>query len=1201
MSEQINLVVSAQSDGVKDLSKELDNIVKSVEDATASAGSFSKATEALAGSTSKASDQAAAYLQKITTQADVMGKSSEYTMSYIAALKGADEAQKSTAASIGAQIDSYKSLSAAQAQAIQMDDALTAAQQRMAATATADIWMQEDKAIRQLIADKEQVAKQQQALIASQEKLKSVNLAEQWRTENKEIKANLVMLKQQADAEAQVVKQQEKMKTLNLTGQRQQELAAIKAQEAAEKSLVKSEQDYIKSLAERAQKIQHNTEVSAEAIAKERGYSAETIAKAKELGIAIDKATKEGAHSFKEFDASILRSGGVTREYMVLLHELYQGNISRLSGSMMVLAERTNLTQLMFTRTALAAVGLVAVIGLVGFEAIKGVMDLEKFNKSLQLTGNYSALTASYVKELSHSFENSHQSSSTAKDAILAIANTGRFTKEQLQALLPVVLKVSELSGKTATEVVSDFSRMGDGVYKFAIEQNKSMHFANDAQLQYIEKLEKTDGASTALLEALKLMNAGLDGSGQHVQTITGKFQEWLNVLNRAPEYIKNIFNQVKTLDELKQNTVDKIKAYADAKLAASKGFYVDPDLIAKAKSQMEQANKDYQQELNERERLGKESRAKELTQLASAARDRQDKLINSHKNEEKNRKILRDEALAQEVKDNENRIREANGDSTKLLEIAKRDIMAKRAIEEEYKPKKPESTKHADNDMHQEELEKIQAAMQKAKFEYEDTLAELNSKFKTQEISKFALIAQTSAAEATLHKANISGYTAEIALAEKQKENKAEIQKFNNSLLEEQRKQDAESKKMMEQQAIDSHNVQKEITKYEIESLNERGKYIEAAKLKAKLDSEDELKSLTKDAEYLKKLWKEAGESNNKTGIADVQKQLELIEKRVNEINKHGLTLIDEAQKKEISELEKILSKLASGKSGAKTPAQVADEKEKIKIDKDKDIQTINKLDPAVISAEKRAQLIGEINKKFRKDDQALDDAQTQAKIANANTIADSVVSITQDMFGKKSEAAKAAFAISKAMAIAEATMNIANAISRAPADMPWYMSLPVVATIAAQGATIMNTIQSVKGYETGGYTGDAGTSDVAGVVHGQEFVVNAEGTRNNRAMLEAMNKGQSISPMVVPAFVSGNGGGSGTSGAPNIHIENHGTDIQVQPLSEGEIRVIARQAAQQTVKKETPNIVSSQLAYSNSSISKALSRNTQTQRRRD
>lgn len=203
--------------------------------------------------------------------------------------------------------------------------------------------------------------------------------------------------------------------------------------------------------------------------------------------------------------------------------------------------------------------------------------------------------------------------------------------------------------------------------------------------------------------------------------------------------------------------------------------------------------------------------------------------------------------------------------------------------------------------------------------------------------------------------------------------------------------------------------------------------------------------------------------------------------------------------------------------------------------------------------------------------------------------------------MFGKKSEAAKAAFAISKAMAIAEATMNIATAISKAPADMPWYLSLPVMATIAAQGATILNTIQSVKGYESGGYTGDAGTSDVAGVVHGQEFVVNAEGTRNNRAMLEAMNAGQSLAPMVVPAFVSGNGGGSGTSGAPNIHVENHGTDIQVQPLSEGEIRIIARQSAQSVVRKEAPQLIAGQLGYSNSTVSKALSRNTQTQRRRD
>jgi len=37
-------------------------------------------------------------------------------------------------------------------------------------------------------------------------------------------------------------------------------------------------------------------------------------------------------------------------------------------------------------------------------------------------------------------------------------------------------------------------------------------------------------------------------------------------------------------------------------------------------------------------------------------------------------------------------------------------------------------------------------------------------------------------------------------------------------------------------------------------------------------------------------------------------------------------------------------------------------------------------------------------------------------------------------------------------------------------------------------------------------------GTGQIAGVVHGQEFVANAEATKRNRAALEAMNAGATI-----------------------------------------------------------------------------------------
>lgn len=90
-------------------------------------------------------------------------------------------------------------------------------------------------------------------------------------------------------------------------------------------------------------------------------------------------------------------------------------------------------------------------------------------------------------------------------------------------------------------------------------------------------------------------------------------------------------------------------------------------------------------------------------------------------------------------------------------------------------------------------------------------------------------------------------------------------------------------------------------------------------------------------------------------------------------------------------------------------------------------------------------------------------------------------------------------------------------------------------------------------KGFESGGYTGDYGTSDIAGVVHGKEFVVNASATRKHRATLEAMNAGADQ----VNANSGDNGGGSGNSVVMvafditnNISVEGNGNDSSATSL---------------------------------------------------
>jgi lambda family phage tail tape measure protein len=100
-----------------------------------------------------------------------------------------------------------------------------------------------------------------------------------------------------------------------------------------------------------------------------------------------------------------------------------------------------------------------------------------------------------------------------------------------------------------------------------------------------------------------------------------------------------------------------------------------------------------------------------------------------------------------------------------------------------------------------------------------------------------------------------------------------------------------------------------------------------------------------------------------------------------------------------------------------------------------------------------------------------------------------------------------------------ATATTTAAQTAAAATTASAW-LPAALVASIGSFGAAavvggtaLLAAFALIKGFESGGYTGGGGRKKVAGVVHGQEFVVNAEGTRRNRALLEAINSGERVS----------------------------------------------------------------------------------------
>lgn len=129
--------------------------------------------------------------------------------------------------------------------------------------------------------------------------------------------------------------------------------------------------------------------------------------------------------------------------------------------------------------------------------------------------------------------------------------------------------------------------------------------------------------------------------------------------------------------------------------------------------------------------------------------------------------------------------------------------------------------------------------------------------------------------------------------------------------------------------------------------------------------------------------------------------------------------------------------------------------------------------------------------------------------------------------------------------------------------------------------------------GFKEGGYTGSYGINDIAGVVHGREFVVNAQATADpqNRMILEAMNSGRKI-------ITSQPTQQSGPFGPLKVSVVNKGTpqDYTIDRVSRNEARLIAEDAVQ----RKASDAVARDIVNPNSSVSKSIRNNTLTARRR-
>jgi len=159
---------------------------------------------------------------------------------------------------------------------------------------------------------------------------------------------------------------------------------------------------------------------------------------------------------------------------------------------------------------------------------------------------------------------------------------------------------------------------------------------------------------------------------------------------------------------------------------------------------------------------------------------------------------------------------------------------------------------------------------------------------------------------------------------------------------------------------------------------------------------------------------------------------------------------------------------------------------------------------------------------------------------------------------------------AVSQAAARANAA-QLQSPISRFPGVI--QSAAPTSNALLYSGTTL------TRGFASGGYTGNVASGDIAGVVHGQEYVMPAKATAKYRPLLDAMRSGVNVS------------GGSGTVNPKMVvTIQNYGSsEHEVQQISANEVLIIAKNVVQ----REAPGAVARSLSNPNSVMSKSFKMN--------
>jgi hypothetical protein len=780
----------------------------------------------------------------------------------------------------------------------------------------------------------------------------------------------------------------------------------------------------------------------------------------------VVQGAEEEAQKLNKFGEA---SAGAKREFGVLIGELARGNFAALEGSAITLANRMNLLEKAFSATGLAVGIFVGVLAGLAVALIAGYEQEQKLNAALIVTGNTSGQTAASINLYAQALTDAGKSSADNIALLTQLVATGRTTSGTFQEVGAAASNAMKLTGESVDKVVADFEPLYTDPIRWADDMDQKWHFLS---------LDARDHAQ-------KLVDVG-DTYGA-VKIIANEFAD--NTNERTKEMIDNV------------GTLERAWRSVGDYLGRVKQFYADIGKESSSLQQFEQAKANYlewQQKVKAANvdiydpknndalangtrlwNLMKDARDKVVGEQAFAqAKEQQDQQRKSLLDAGKNIDSINDKTQKQITL--QNKLNQLKADYQKLNLLDPTNERLKGVSFDAngnpsggaYASKVTELTQQANGKpkapSHSQATDRDAAALARQENEFDRLRGTIDP--------TRAALDQLTKAQALYSQAVENGWIdqkdADFELAQYQlklQDTINPLQALNAGL---DRQIDSFGK-------LSSASKAQQSAEKDRQSLLQQGVILTDA----------EVEALTRKYEIVERnsLQQQVQDKVVKSAISQTQEQIDQL-KILNDLKAAGTLNQDQVNSYEYKQNTDLFAGTGFGMQEQLKQQQQYYE---------------------LVDALRQQDVLSEQDAAIAKQNI---DRQTQ-KIRLSGTEA-FLTTLTQ----LSSSQNKTQAGIGKAAAIAMTTINTYQAAQNAYASasaipfVGWILGPIAAAAAVAAGLAQVAQIRSVNttaGYMAGGYTGDGATNQVAGVVHGKEWVSNAATTARYRPQLEAMHNG--------------------------------------------------------------------------------------------